>query len=260
MTIRRPEAGSALGSAHAGVSDQERRSACLQAGWWRSYKVSWEPDREPDREPAGWWRRAAGSQTVTDLSTAADAIALTWMGSVSFTAALNLYDLCRTLSMTLQLLLKSSLHPPLLSSPSLLFLSLHLPVSPQQSQQVSVYTESGSAAGFCLLKGSSSPLTPVASSVWSFVPGPVPLFFQCVKCLGGRTSLPGPQGEVAEARGLAQSPHGFLQSGVLQHHPQRLLVVLILHLEDSTVEREALSPAVTWGMNRDPPPPPEPRG
>lgn len=241
MTIRRPEAGSALGSAHAGVSDQERRSACLQAGWWRSYKVSWEPDREP----AGWWRRAAGSQTVTDLSTAADAIALTWMGSVSFTAALNLYDLCRTLSMTLQLLLKSS---------------LHLPVSPQRSQQASVYTESGSAAGFCLLKGSSSPLTPVASSVWSFVPGPVPLFFQCVKCLGGRTSLPGPQGEVAEARGLTQSPHGFLQSGVLQHHPQRLLVVLILHLEDSTVEREALSPAVTWGMNRDPPPPPEPRG
>lgn len=86
------------------------------------------------------------------------------------------------------------------------------------------------------------------------------LVFNGLLSLCGHTRLPGPEGQMAEARGLTQGPHGFLQSGVLQHHPQRLLVLLILHLQDSTGERGAFSPAVNLGMQGDPPPPPEPRG
>lgn len=54
----------------------------------------------------------------------------------------------------------------------LLCLSLHLPVTSvplRRSRQMAIFTESGSAQGFCLVKKSfSSPLSPTAYSVWSF--------------------------------------------------------------------------------------------
>lgn len=54
-----------------------------------------------------------------------------------------------------------------------------------------------------------------------------------------RTVLSGPKGEVADARDLAQSPHGLLQSRILQRHPQSLLVLLVLHLQNSRVLADA---------------------
>ena len=79
------------------------------------------------------------------------------------------------------LLLWFSLHltspPPFSLYLSLSLISL-LP-SPRWLQQMTAYTESGSARGFCLLKAL---LSPMAASAWSFALRPLSLF-ECLKCI-----------------------------------------------------------------------------
>lgn len=77
-----------------------------------------------------------------------------------------------------------SLLSPLSSvSPTILPSLLSPPLPPRRS--LVVYTGSGSARGFCLLKGSfSSSLSLMDYSVWSSALGLVSLwFFKCVNCL-----------------------------------------------------------------------------